>query len=171
MILYLIRHAEAEIAGLGGVAPDFDRPLTAHGKEQSRTLAQAFANRSLVIDAVAASPLVRAHQTGVEFLSVYSHSLRPITSDLLAIDKLKANHLSDFLARIPPCGTRIPSREEKAVAVIGHMPDLGAYLEWLMGAQSGTIHIAKAGAACIQFENGPEKGMGKLLWLITPEWY
>ncbi len=170
MFLYLIRHAEAENIGLGGVARDFDRPLTSHGKEQARTLAQAFANCNLVIDAVAASPLVRAYQTGVEFLSILAPSMRPITSDLLVIDKLKPNHLSDFLARLPPCGSRIPSREEKAVVAIGHLPDLGAYLEWLIGAQTGTIHIAKAGAACVQFENGLEKGMGKLLWLITPEW-
>jgi phosphohistidine phosphatase len=170
LLLYLIRHAEAEIVGLGGVTRDFDRPLTTHGKEQARTLAQALAKRSLLIDAVAVSPLVRAYQTGVEFLSILAPNMRPVTSDLLAFDKLKPNHLSNFLAHLPPCGARIPSREEKAVAAIGHMPDLGAYLEWLIGAASGTIHIAKAGAACLQFGNGPAKGTGKLLWLITPEW-
>jgi phosphohistidine phosphatase len=170
LLLYLIRHAEAEIIGLGGVARDFDRPLTGHGKDQARTLAQAFAKRSLVIDAVAASPLVRAYQTSVEFLSILAPGIRPVTSDLLAIDKLKPNHLSEFLAYLPPCGNRIPSREEKAVVAIGHMPNLGAYLEWLIGSTSGTIHIAKAGAACIQFENGPAKGTGKLQWLVTPEW-
>jgi phosphohistidine phosphatase len=170
LLLYLIRHAEAENAGLGGVARDFDRPLTNHGKEQSRALARVFLKRSLLIDAVAASPLVRAYQTSVEFLSILAPGIRPVTSDLLAFDKLKPNHLSEFLAHLPPCGNRIPSREEKAVAAIGHMPDLGAYLEWLIGAAPDTIHFAKAGAACIQFENGPAKGSGKLMWLVTPEW-
>jgi phosphohistidine phosphatase len=170
VLLYLIRHAEAEIVGLGGVARDFDRPLTSQGKEQAWALARAFAKRNLLIDAVAASPLVRAYQTSVEFLSILAPGIRPITSDLLAIDKLKPNHLSEFLAHLPPCGNRIPSREEKAVAAIGHLPELCRYLEWLIGAGSGTTHIAKAGVACIQFENGPAKGKGKLHWLITPEW-
>jgi phosphohistidine phosphatase len=171
LLLYLIRHAEAENVGLGGVARDFDRPLTKHGIEQAQHLAQAFLERNLSIDTVTVSPLVRAYQTGIEFLSKFEPGLRPVTSDFLAIDRLKPGHLSDFLARIPPSGNRIPSRQEKAVAAIGHMPDLGAYLEWLIGAGTGTIHMSKAGAACIQFEDGPEKGMGKLLWLITPSWY
>src|ERR1700684_3878942 len=104
LILYLIRHAEAEIVGLGGVARDFDRPLTAKGKEQAQCLAQAFVKHSLLVDAVAASPLVRAYQTSIEFLSILAPSVRPVTSDLLIIDKLKPNHLSAFLAHLPPCG-------------------------------------------------------------------
>ena len=171
LLLYLIRHAEAEIVGLGGVACDFDRPLTPRGKEQCQSLAQAFIKRNLLIDAVAASPLVRAYQTSIEFLSVLAPGIRPVTSDLLAIDRLKPNHLSSFLEHLPPSGNRLPSREEKSVAAIGHMPDLGAYADWLIGAASGTIHFAKSGVACVQFEDGPEKGTGKLLWLITPEWY
>jgi phosphohistidine phosphatase len=170
LLLYLVRHAEAENIGSGGVTRDFDRPLTAHGRNQARALAQAFARHLLVVDAVAASPLVRAYQTAVEFLSILAPGIRPITCDELAIDKLKPPRLSDFLAHLSPRGERTPSREYKAVAAIGHMPDLGAYLEWLIGAASGTIHMAKAGAACVRFENGPAKASGELLWLITPEW-
>ena len=170
MILYLIRHAEAEDVGLGGVMRDFDRPLTTRGRTQARALATAFATRQLAIDALAASPLVRAHQTGVEFLSVLAPGQRPTTCDHLALDQLKPNHLCDFLANLPPLGNRIPSREEKAVAAVGHEPDLGTFAAWLLGAAPGSIHVAKAAAACIYFPDAPEKAAGELMWLVTPEW-
>ena len=70
--------------------------------------------------AIAASPLVRAYQTAVDFLSILAPAMRPVTCDELAIDKLKPNHLSGFLTHLPAGGNRTPSREEKAVAAIGH---------------------------------------------------
>src|SRR5262245_38337785 len=114
MLLYLIRHAEAEDLG-AGIARDFDRPLTAKGREQSRALAVAFAQRKIVVDTVVASPLVRAHQTATELLALWVPGTRPVTCDELAIEKLKPAKLSDFLAAVPASGPRVPSREEKAV--------------------------------------------------------
>jgi phosphohistidine phosphatase SixA len=171
LLLYLIRHAEAGAIGSGGVARDFDRPLTARGRDDSRRLAQALANRRQIVDAVVASPLVRAHQTAVELLAVLAPASRPITCDELALERLKPGRLSDFLAHVPPGGVRTPTRDEKAVIAVGHMPDLGAYLEWLVGAAPGTLRLAKAGAACVRFRDEPAKAAGELLWLLTPEWY
>jgi phosphohistidine phosphatase len=170
MHLYLIRHAEAEDIGTGGIARDFDRPLTTQGRADSRALAQAFARRNIVIDAVVASPLVRAHQTAVEFLSILTPSLRVVTCDELAIDKLKPGKLSEFLADLPASGDRVPTREDKSIAAVGHMPDLGAYCEWLMGAAAGTVHFAKASVAYLRFKDDPERAAGALEWLVTPEW-
>lgn len=170
MLLYLIRHAEAEVIGSGGTVRDFDRPLTQRGRERTRTLAEAMAKRGLVVDALAASPLVRAHQTAVELLAVLSPGIRPVTCDDLAINQLKPGRLSDFLAHLPPSGDRTPTREEKAVVAVGHMPDLAAYLEWLLGAASGSMHVAKAGAACVRFPEEPARAAGQLQWLLTPEW-
>jgi phosphohistidine phosphatase len=171
MLLYLIRHAEAEDIGTGGVTRDFDRPLTARGRAQSRALAQAFATRQIVIDVVAASPLVRAHQTAAELLAVWMPDTRPVTCDELASGKLKPAKLSEILGALPARGPRVPSREEKAVAAVGHMPDLATYLEWLIGAAPGTIHMAKAGAACLRFEDEPARAAGSLEWLVTPDWF
>jgi len=170
MLLYLIRHAEAEDLGAGGVTRDFDRPLTARGRAQSRALADAFAKRHITVDALAASPLVRAHQTAAEFLSVLAPNVRPVTCDELAIGKLKPGKLSEFLAELPAGGDRVPSREEKAVAAVGHMPDLGEYLDWMLDAAPGTMRFAKAGAACVRFKSEPAKAAGELVWLVTPEW-
>jgi phosphohistidine phosphatase len=171
LFLYLIRHAEAEAIGLGGAMRDFDRPLTAHGREQARILAQTFVKHNLVVDAVASSPLVRAYQTAIEFLGNISPALlRPVMCDHLSIEKLKPHQLSQFLTHLPASSDRIPSREDKAVAAIGHMPDLGAYLEWLIGAAPGTIRIPKAGIACVRFEDEVAKASGELLWLVPPDW-
>jgi phosphohistidine phosphatase len=161
MLLYLIRHAEAVELGSPGAAHDFDRALTPHGRAQARALAEAFARLKLPVDAVVASPLVRAHQTATELLGVWSPDARPVTCDALALDRLKPGKLSDFLAAVP--GDRL--------AAVGHMPELGAYADWLLGAPDGSIHFAKAGAACIEFKGDPEKAAGRLRWLVTPEWF
>ena len=170
MRLYLLRHAEAEDIGTGGITRDFDRPLTAQGRADSRALAKAFAQRNVIVDAVVASPLVRAHQTAVELLSVLAPALRVVTCDELAIDRLKPGKLSEFLAAVPSSSDRLPSRDEKAVVAVGHMPDLGAYCEWLMGAAAGSIRLAKASVASLRFKGDPERATGALEWLVTPEW-
>ena len=171
MLLYLIRHAEAESIGTGGSTRDFDRPLTARGRSQSRALAQAFVERQFVVDVIAVSPLVRAHQTAMELVNGWMPGTRPVTCDELAIEKLKPSKLSDFLAALPARGPRTPSRDEKAVAAVGHMPDLAEYLEWLIGAAAGTIHISKAGAACVRFKGDLVRAAGNLEWLVTPAWF
>ena len=161
MRLYLIRHAEAVELGSPGAARDFDRALTPHGRDQSRALAHAFARLKLPVDAVVASPLVRAHQTAVELLSVLQPGGRPVTCDQLAPERLKPGKLSDFLAAVPGA----------AVAVVGHMPELGAYVEWLTGAADGSVPMAKAAAACVTFKGDPAKAGGKLEWVVTPDWF
>jgi phosphohistidine phosphatase len=170
MLLFLIRHAEAEDIGTGGITRDFDRPLTARGRADSRALGEAFARRGITIDAVAASPLVRAHQTAAEFLAVLAPLLRVETCDELAHERLKPGKLTDFIANLPAAGERVPSKEEKAVAAVGHMPDLGEYCEWLLGSGPGTIRLAKGAAACLRFEGDPAREAGELEWLVTPEW-
>ncbi|MBA4065546.1 MAG: protein phosphatase [Isosphaera sp.] len=170
MLLYLIRHAEAGEAG-GGVAGDFDRPLTALGRGHCRALAGAFARRGLAVDAVATSPLVRAYQTAAELLAVWNPEARPVTCDELAPGRLKPARLSGFLAGLPAFGPRFPSHAEKAVAAVGHMPDLGGYLEWLLKAAPGTVGLAKAAAACVRFDGDPGPGTGVLEWVVTPSWY
>jgi phosphohistidine phosphatase len=161
MLLYLIRHAEAVDPGSPGAARDFDRALTPYGRDQCRALAAAFARLRLPVDAVAASPLVRAHQTAVELLNAWHPDSRPVTCDVLSPERLRPNKLSEFLAAVP--GER--------VAAVGHMPELGLYADWLLGAPEGSIHFAKAGAACIEFKGRPAKAAGRLRWLITPDWF
>jgi phosphohistidine phosphatase len=161
MRLYLIRHAEAIELNSQSGARDFDRVLSPHGRNQAHALAEVFVRLKIPVDAVVASPLVRAHQTAVEFLNIWQPGARVITCDWLSPERLKPGKLSDFLAAVP--GDNI--------AAVGHMPEIGTYAEWLLGATEGSIPMAKAAAACIDFKNDPAKAAGKLQWLATPEWF
>lgn len=161
MLLYLIRHAEAVELGSPGSARDFDRVLTTRGREQAHALAEVFVRLKRPVDAVVASPLVRAHQTAVELLHVWQPDLPVVTCDALSPDRLKPGKLSDFLAVVPG----------QNIAAVGHMPEIGAYAEWLLGAAEGSIPMAKAAVACIAFKGDPGKAAGKLEWLVTPEWF
>jgi phosphohistidine phosphatase len=161
MLLYLIRHAEAVELGTPGAARDFDRALTPRGHDQTRALADAFVRLRLEVEAVVASPLVRAHQTAAELVAIWHPGGRVVTCDQLAPDRLKPSKLSDFLTTVPG----------KSIAAVGHMPELGAYLEWLVGAADGSMPLAKAAAACVSFKGNPGKATGKLQWLVTPDWF
>ena len=161
MLLYLIRHAEAVDPGSSGALRDFDRTLTPRGHEQARALGDAFARLKLPVDVVAASPLVRAHQTAVELLAGLQSDVRPVTCDALAPERLKPGKLSDFLAAVPG----------DHVVAVGHMPELGAYVEWLLGAADGSVPLEKAAVVCVAFKGDPEKAAGKLKWAVTPDWF
>ena len=95
-----------------------------------------------------------------------------MTCDELGIGRLKPGKLSEFLANLPAAGDRVPSREEKAVAAVGHMPDLGEYLDWLIVLHQETMRLAKAGPqACVRFKGDPARADGALEWLVTPAWF
>ena len=160
-MLYLIRHAEAVELGSPGAARDFDRALTPRGHDQARRLGEAFARLALPLDAVVASPLVRAHQTAVGLMAAALPGARPVTCDHLGLERLKPGKLSDFLAAVPG----------EHVAAVGHMPELAAYLEWLVGAPEGSMPLEKAAAACVSFAGDPAKAGGRLKWIVTPEWF
>jgi phosphohistidine phosphatase len=161
MILYVVRHAEAVELDTPGAARDFDRALTPHGRDQARALAAALVRMRCPADAVVASPLVRAHQTAVELLTAWVPVGRVTTCDALAPERYRPAKLAEFLGTVP--GDR--------VAAVGHMPDLGDFVAWLLGAAEGTIPLAKAACACVEFRGGPARGAGELRWLAGPEWF
>ncbi len=160
MDLYLIRHADAQPLGEGGIQDDAERPLTALGQAQCGPLAAALQRQGVRLARVVASPLLRARQTAEGLLK----NLTPPTPELHTCDHLapggKRRKLTRFLRGL---GVR-------SVAVVGHMPDLNLYAGWLIGSKSAQVELAKAGIACIRFEQDPAKGAGILTWLVTPQW-
>ena len=156
MHLYLIRHAEAVPLGDHGIRHDEERPLTAHGEEQCKALAQALHRLGVRFDTLLTSPLVRARQTA---------------------ERLAAN-----AARVKECRTLAPGckkrnlleqvREAKgdSIGLVGHNPDLSELVGWFIGDKDAGIDLDKSGVACIAFDGKPAKGGGVLVWLSTPEW-
>ena len=160
MNLYLIRHADAgnreEWKG-----DDADRPLTDLGHRQARVLGEAFHQRNIVVEAVLSSPTVRTRETASAFLGGAESNVSLGFSDLLAPGAIKRRKLSKQLAALGV----------GSAAVVGHDPDLPEYLGWLIGADSETVHIEKCGVALVACDEGPGKGGGRLVWIVTPEWF
>jgi phosphohistidine phosphatase len=160
MDLYIIRHADAQPLAEGGIENDEDRPLTPEGQAQCGPLAAALQKHITRLDRIVTSPLLRARQTAEGLLN----ELEAPKPELHICDHLapggKRRKLTRFLCGI---GTQ-------AVAIVGHMPDLADYVGWLIGSRKAQIDLAKAGVACVHFEEEPDKGAGTLTWMVTPEW-
>lgn len=161
MDLYLIRHADAgDRSAWSG--DDADRPLSPLGHRQARTLGELFRRREIAVGAVVSSPLARTWQTAADFReAAIPDGKEPELCDLLAPGALRRKKLSKFLV-----GVGVQS-----LAVVGHDPDLPAYLAWLLGTDPEQVHMEKGGVALVHFEDEPGKGEGVLTWMVTPDWY
>ena len=161
MELYLIRHADALALGERGITNDEERPLSEKGETQAEAAAKALQSRGIVLDKLFTSPLARARQTAENLLRIWSKpELILETCDALAPGG-KPRKLSKFLLK---------SGSEK-MGLVGHMPHLGEFAGWLLGAKKAQIDFAKSGIALITCGDLPSKGMGELQWLVTPDWY
>jgi len=161
MELYLIRHAEAQPLASSAVTDDADRPLTDAGHAQAQALAAALQKHGVHLDQVVSSPLLRARQTADDLIQIWKTPLPELLlCDALEPDVAKARKVTKFLLKL----------SANAVALVGHMPHLGEYAAWMLGSKKVEIALAKAGVARIDCDGVPDKGAGKLTWLITPEW-
>lgn len=161
MDLYVIRHADAGNPD-AWAGDDAARPLTPLGHRQAAALGHAFRDRGLAAEAVVTSPLARAAETAEDFRAgAAPGGPAPHTSDLLAPGELRRRKLSKSLAALGA----------GSVAVVGHEPDLSAYLAWLVGTAAGNVRLEKGAAALVRFGGGPAKGAGALVWVVTPDWY
>jgi phosphohistidine phosphatase len=160
MDLYIIRHAEAEALGENGIQNDEDRPLTDAGHSHCAKLAVALQRQGIKLEQIITSPLLRAQQTAEDLLKKLSSSPPQLqTCDHLAPGG-KRRKLTRYLR-----GLRAQS-----LAIVGHNPDLNRYTAWLIGSKKGQLDLAKAGIACIHFDDAPHAGEGVLTWMVTPEW-
>jgi phosphohistidine phosphatase len=156
MKLYLIRHAEAVEAT--GDMSDADRPLTPEGHSQCRRLAAGLKRAGVTFDAVLHSPLKRAVET-VEGVMEGAEGAARKVCDALAPGGRKRKVL-DIVRDL----------EAESVALVGHNPDLSELTGWFMGDKGVGLDLAKAAAACLEFDGRAAKGGGTLVWLVTPVW-
>src|SRR3954468_4502720 len=114
MRLYLVRHAEAEPG-----EPDELRALTPQGRKDARTLGKRLRDDGVSLDAVLASPLLRARETAEELAR--AAGVEPETDERLA----PGATADDVRAAIAGRG--------EAVAVVDHQPDCGQIAAALTG--------------------------------------
>lgn len=161
MDLFVIRHADAvpfsEFSG-----PDEDRYLTERGHQEARRLGEVFQAKQLLPTSIVTSPLLRAHETALEFASVLGFSS----------EQIRINEQLAPGGKFRKLGKSLKKLASPAVALVGHMPDLSELTGWLIGSRKVEINFAKSGVALIRVEGEEiEKGCGELLWFVSPEWY
>lgn len=161
MEVYIIRHADALPLGEGGTTTDADRPLSPAGKSQARALAVSLQQHGVLLSHVLTSPLLRAKQTADELLQAWSSPAPALET----CDELSPGGSAKKLAKY------LRELKSDAVALVGHQPDLGEHVAWLIGSKRAQIDLAKAGVAAIHIPEDPGKGAGVLLWLVTPDWW
>jgi phosphohistidine phosphatase len=158
--LYIIRHADAQPRGEENIQDDAERPLTDEGHRQCAKLAAALQQRGIRLERIVTSSLLRARQTADDLVvKLPSPAPQLHTCDHLAPGG-KRRKLTRFLRGLGA----------QSVAIVGHAPDLDSYVAWLIGSKKAQLELAKAGVACIHFEDEPEGGAGTLLWMVTPQW-
>ncbi len=159
MRLLLVRHAEALPLSSDPGATDFHRPLTVLGRTQAQTLAQVIKNLGIPVTVIVTSPLVRAIETAERLLEL-TPGKEFVVTERLACGELKPKKLSKLAFELG--GSPL---------LVGHMPDIADYANWLIGAESGGVDFDKAAIACINCRYQIAKGGGQLEWLVPPNWY
>lgn len=165
-VLYLLRHAKAQIA-LPGMR-DFDRPLAEIGREQSAAVGARMAEAGYVPSLVLCSPAMRTRQTlaGVrERLDIADDAIE-YKDDLFGGDA--SFYLSEIRAHSRAGALMIvghnPMIEDVACALAGKGGDAAA----LTRLQGG---VPVAALAVLSFDGGfpsAAPGSGRLLAFTTP---
>jgi phosphohistidine phosphatase len=152
MLLYLLRHAEAEMLA----ASDRARQLTPKGEEQAVKVGKFCAKQGIEPSVILSSPVVRArHTADLVHKSLRDAELIEVPWAACGMDPWKA---MDELAAY---------RSFPAVMLVGHQPDLGALIAVLLGLENvRNLRVRKALLAGIDIAAGLQTGAGTLQFFL-----
>lgn len=160
MNVLLIRHAIAENRESFAKANDNDaeRPLSNAGRRKMRKVASRLRRLLKRLDAIASSGLARADETADIVAKTYG---RPKVVKLRALEPGgEPQAVLDWLGDFP---------RDAFVALVGHEPDLGRLLGYMVcGRPVRVLGFKKGGAALLRFEAAPTPAQGMLRWALTP---
>ncbi len=160
MKLLIIRHADALDIDGNSIRTDFERPLSEKGIKQSIRLRKSLETAHLMPEIVLSSPLIRTSQTSkLVFPDIFSQN-----KSYFERSELQPGAYPEIICKI------IKEFNPKSAAFVGHMPDVGVFVSWLIGASGANIEMEKCGAAFIEFNGFPRQGTGSLRWLVGPQW-
>jgi phosphohistidine phosphatase len=158
MELLIFRHGPAGDRDKWAAAGKNDavRPLTAEGEEKTAKAAAGLAVLVPALDAIAASPLVRAKQTADALAAEFPNAER------LELKELEPSaEPARFIAKLAGMGAK------SRLALVGHEPHLTTLAAALLGAKPGALELKKAGALLLHVTR-PKEGGARLLWLLRP---
>lgn len=159
MQLLVVRHAIAEdrdaFAATG--RDDALRPLTAEGVRKMRRSAHGLKELVPSIDLLVTSPLTRARETAEIVRREYE--LDHVETAPVLEPESRLEDVADWLARY----------REGVVGVVGHEPQLGRLVTYLVsGIDRPGVELKKGGACLLRFEGEPRAASGTLVWAIPP---
>lgn len=144
MLLYILRHAEAEDLSPSGL--DADRALTDAGAKRMKAIARVIAKMEPGFDAVLVSPLLRARQTAEPVLAACRFKGEPLVSEALLPGSDPKNLLEE-----------LAESEWKSVLVVGHEPHMGRLVGRLVSGRRD-VEVPMKKAALAIFEIHPHLG-------------
>ena len=157
MMLYILRHAEAEeTAESGG---DEARKLTVHGKDRMGDAAAGMRAFGLKFDAILTSQLVRARETAEIVAAEYSNSPPPHVLPALS-------------GGVPPAEAvtaLAPFARHDNVLIVGHEPQLSGLVSLLLTGSPDAMHLKLRKGACVALDvpRRFERGGAELRWMLT----
>jgi phosphohistidine phosphatase len=159
MNLFLVRHGIAEDQPPDGQGGDAARPLSERGVTRTRAAAEGFAAAFGPVDAVVASPLLRARQTADLFAAALKLKARPGVARELEPGARAADTVA-WLGR----------RTEGALVLVGHMPNLELLASLLLAGHEGLLafEFRKAGLCALAFEGTVAPGKARLRAFLPP---
>ncbi|GAB6043947.1 SixA phosphatase family protein [Endothiovibrio diazotrophicus] len=160
MELIIIRHGRAEEREVFAESgrPDGERPLTDEGRQRLRAALPGLKREQPTLDAILASPLTRARQTADEIAAGYPDARRLEVHEL--VPGSPPRRLAERLSREGLVGG--------AIALVGHEPDLGDLVSWLLCGSVPGFAPMKKGAACALDVSPPiHPGCATLRWSLS----
>jgi phosphohistidine phosphatase len=152
--LYFLRHGLADRSAWSG--SDFERPLTAEGKQRLTQGARTLARLNLGVDLILTSPLIRARQTA----DIVASTLN-LTRCLQVEERLAFGCAGQGLVKIlqdHPAAHR--------PLLVGHEPDFSLTISEITG---GSRVICKKGSLARVDLTGGSPLRGELVWLLPPK--
>jgi phosphohistidine phosphatase len=152
MLLYLLRHAEAEVLA----ASDRARRLTPKGEQQAVKVGKFCAKHGIEPSVILSSPVVRARQTA-DLVHQCLRDAELIEVAWAACGMDPWNALDELAAY----------RKVPAVMLVGHQPDLGFLAAVLLGLENvQNLRVRKALLAAIDTSAGLQTGTGTLQFFL-----
>ena len=145
MVLYLLRHAEAEMMA----ASDNARRLTGKGEAQAVRTGKFCDKHGIVPEVVLTSPVTRALQTA-KIVAEGLGASAPVEVPWAAcgMDPFQAVEELETYKKL------------SSVMLVGHQPDLGALASLLIGCDNvGALHVRKSLLCAIDVSRGFRHGV------------
>lgn len=158
IIIYIMRHGIAQQRS--PLVKESERKLIPKGKKKVLAVGNRLNQLKINFDLILTSPYTRAFETA----SILAQSLSPQPKVLIEQMLEPAGSFDHLIEKINALGI-------SSCCLIGHEPDLGRLLSYLLCGNSAafTVTFKKAAICSISFSSGVEKGKGTLLWLAHPK--